>query len=88
MFTANCQPILIGSLPLVHHEEAMQLILDHKGAIPAPVKHGLPAAPVALEHADLGRAERKGIGRRMQIGGMHLHMRHLRVRRHQSGETR
>jgi len=34
MFTANCLPILIGSLPLENHEEAMQLILAHTSAIP------------------------------------------------------
>ena len=34
MFNANCQPILIGSLPLLDHEEAMQLILDHTPEIP------------------------------------------------------
>ena len=34
MFNANCQPILIGSLPLLDHEEAMQLILNHTPEIP------------------------------------------------------
>ncbi len=34
MFYANCLPILIGSLPLVDHQEAMQLILTHTPEIP------------------------------------------------------
>lgn len=34
MFHANCRPILIGSLPLFDHEEAMQLILKHTPEIP------------------------------------------------------
>ncbi len=34
MFHANCLPILIGSLPLVDHQEAMQLILTHTPEIP------------------------------------------------------
>lgn len=34
MFNANCRPILIGSLPLVNHEEAMQLILNYTPEIP------------------------------------------------------
>lgn len=34
MFTANCCPILIGSLPLEVHAEAMQLILAHTPEIP------------------------------------------------------
>jgi methionine synthase II (cobalamin-independent) len=34
MFHANCRPILIGSLPLLDHERAMQLILNHTPEIP------------------------------------------------------
>ncbi len=34
MFHANCRPILIGSLPLLDHEEAMQLILKYSPEIP------------------------------------------------------
>lgn len=34
MFTANCHPILIGSLPLLDHTEAMRLILAHTPEIP------------------------------------------------------
>lgn len=34
MFQANCRPILIGSLPLMNHEAAMQLILTHSSEIP------------------------------------------------------
>ena len=34
MFAANCLPILIGSLPLLDHQEAMQLILNYTPAIP------------------------------------------------------
>ena len=34
MFYANCRPILIGSLPLLEHESAMQLILNHTPEIP------------------------------------------------------
>ncbi|TKB26992.1 hypothetical protein FCL47_07355 [Desulfopila sp. IMCC35006] len=34
MFHANCLPILIGSLPLADHQEAMQLILAHTPEIP------------------------------------------------------
>ena len=34
MFHANCLPILIGSLPLVDHQKAMQLILDSTPEIP------------------------------------------------------
>lgn len=34
MFTANCRPILIGSLPLTDHAEAMRLILAHTPEIP------------------------------------------------------
>ncbi len=34
MFTAHCLPILIGSLPLDDHENALQLILRHTPAIP------------------------------------------------------
>ena len=34
MFTANCRPILIGSLPLMDHAEAMRLILAHTPEIP------------------------------------------------------
>lgn len=34
MFQANCRPILIGSLPLLDHEEAMQLILKATPEIP------------------------------------------------------
>jgi len=34
MFAANCRPILIGSLPLTSHEQAMQLILAHTPEIP------------------------------------------------------
>lgn len=34
MFHANCRPILIGSLPLLDHEKAMRLILDHTPEIP------------------------------------------------------
>lgn len=34
MFTANCHPILIGSLPLTSHAEALQLILAHTPEIP------------------------------------------------------
>jgi hypothetical protein len=34
MFHANCRPILIGSLPLLDHEQAMQLILEHTPEIP------------------------------------------------------
>ena len=34
MFCANCLPILIGSLPLLDHREAMQLILKCTPAIP------------------------------------------------------
>ena len=55
-----------------------QIILDHQGPIPAPVKDRLPAAPVALEHSDLGRAQRKRIARGVQVAGMDPHMRHLR----------
>jgi hypothetical protein len=34
MFTPNCRPILIGSLPLADHAEAMRLILAHTPEIP------------------------------------------------------
>ena len=34
MFHANCRPILIGSLPLLDHKEALQLILTHTPEIP------------------------------------------------------
>ena len=34
MFTPNCLPILIGSLPLIDHVEALQLILGHTPDIP------------------------------------------------------
>jgi hypothetical protein len=34
MFYANCRPILIGSLPLADHEEALRLILGHTPEIP------------------------------------------------------
>ncbi|MCP4343692.1 MAG: hypothetical protein GY799_33660 [Desulfobulbaceae bacterium] len=34
MFYANCRPILIGSLPLLDHQEALQLILNHTPEIP------------------------------------------------------
>lgn len=34
MFHANCLPILIGSLPLTEHRQAMQLILAHTPEIP------------------------------------------------------
>jgi hypothetical protein len=34
MFYANCRPILIGSLPLFDHQEALQLILNHTPEIP------------------------------------------------------
>ncbi len=34
MFTARCLPILIGSLPLTDHHEAMRLIEEHCAAIP------------------------------------------------------
>jgi hypothetical protein len=34
MFTPNCRPILIGSLPLTSHQHALQLILDHTPEIP------------------------------------------------------
>ena len=34
MFHANCRPILIGSLPLLDHQEALQLILLHTPEIP------------------------------------------------------
>ena len=34
MFTAICRPILIGSLPLTSHQEALQLILTHTPEIP------------------------------------------------------
>ncbi len=34
MFQANCLPILIGSLPLTEHRQAMQLILAHTAEIP------------------------------------------------------
>lgn len=34
MFTANCRPILIGSLPLTHHDDAVRLILGHTPEIP------------------------------------------------------
>ena len=34
MFHANCRPILIGSLPLLDHEEALQLIVRHTPEIP------------------------------------------------------
>ncbi len=34
MFTPNCLPILIGSLPLCNHAEALQLILSHTPEIP------------------------------------------------------
>lgn len=34
MFYANCRPILIGSLPLLDHKEALQLILTHTPEIP------------------------------------------------------
>ncbi len=34
MFYANCRPILIGSLPLLDHERAMQLILKYTPEIP------------------------------------------------------
>lgn len=34
MFTAHCHPILIGSLPLDDHENALKLILRHTPAIP------------------------------------------------------
>ena len=34
MFHANCRPILIGSLPLFDHKEALQLILSHTPEIP------------------------------------------------------
>lgn len=34
MFHANCRPILIGSLPVRDHEEAMRLILAHTSEIP------------------------------------------------------
>ena len=34
MFTPNCRPILIGSLPLTNHAEALQLILAHSPEIP------------------------------------------------------
>lgn len=33
-FTANCRPILIGSLPLSDHEQALQLIISHTPEIP------------------------------------------------------
>ena len=34
MFTPRCLPILIGSLPLTNHAEALQLILTHSPEIP------------------------------------------------------
>jgi len=34
MFRANCLPILIGSLPLLQHEQAMRLIVEHTPEIP------------------------------------------------------
>ncbi len=34
MFSPNCLPILIGSLPLTSHEQALRLILDHTPEIP------------------------------------------------------
>jgi hypothetical protein len=34
MFTPKCLPILIGSLPLTDHNEAMELILSHSPQIP------------------------------------------------------
>ncbi len=34
MFHANCRPILIGSLPIFDHEEALQLIVRHTPKIP------------------------------------------------------
>lgn len=34
MFHANCNPILIGSLPIVDHREAIDLIFQHSSAIP------------------------------------------------------
>ena len=34
MFKPHCLPILIGSLPLTNHEEAVRLILAHSPAIP------------------------------------------------------
>lgn len=34
MFTPNCRPILIGSLPLTNHAEALQLIVTHTPDIP------------------------------------------------------
>lgn len=34
MFQANCLPILIGSLPLLEHEQAMRLIIEHTPEIP------------------------------------------------------
>ncbi|MBU1568709.1 MAG: hypothetical protein KJ630_24165 [Proteobacteria bacterium] len=34
MFIPNCRPILIGSLPLTNHTEALQLILAHTPEIP------------------------------------------------------
>jgi hypothetical protein len=34
MFTPNCRPILIGSLPLTNHEQALRLILAHTPEIP------------------------------------------------------
>ena len=34
MFTPNCHPLLIGSLPLADHAEAMRLILAHTPEIP------------------------------------------------------
>ncbi len=34
MFTPNCRPILIGSLPLTNHAEALRLIVTHTPDIP------------------------------------------------------
>jgi hypothetical protein len=34
MFTPNCLPVLIGSLPLTSHAHALRLILDHTPEIP------------------------------------------------------
>ena len=45
-FTADCHPLLIGSLPLKDHHKATDLVLEHTPTIPAWVQ--LPAYPEEL----------------------------------------
>ncbi len=45
-FKANCHPMLIGSLPLKDHREAIDLVLEYTASIPLWVQ--LPADPAEL----------------------------------------